>query len=229
MTALLLPGLVGGTDRGPPAAPRLSPATARRLALGVICATGAGSVVGRSPVSVRPVRLLLAPALLVLVLLGAACGGSGDASGRPGQIVTVTKTVFTTPGKSVPVPADGPLTTEGYRAITAGLRKLLGRDPLLLQVGLYDEYAYFRVYDKTTGYADDYNWRNGVFAPPEPYKIGSTDMARSLFALEEIAADGPSTFVRNVSAIELDGAGDDTPYVSISRTTRAARTSSARS
>ena len=162
----------------------------------------------------RPLSL---PGLLVLVLLGAACGGSGDASGQPGQIVTVTKTVFTTPGKSVPVPADGPLTAEGYRAITAGLRKLLGRDPLLLQVGLYDEYAYFRVYDKTTGFADDYNWRNGVFAPPEPYKIGSTDVARSLFALEEIAADGPSTFVRNVSAIELDGAGDDTPYVSISR------------
>ncbi len=162
-------------------------------------------------------RPLSRPGLLVLVLLGAACGGSGDASGQPGQIVTVTKTVFTTPGKSVPVPADGPLTAEGYRAITAGLRKLLGRDPLLLQVGLYDEYAYFRVYDKTTGFADDYNWRNGVFAPPEPYKIGSTDVARSLFALEEIAADGPSTFVRNVSAIELDGAGDDTPYVSISR------------
>ena len=162
----------------------------------------------------RPLSL---PGLLILVLLGAACGGSGDASGQPGQIVTVTKTVFTTPGKSVPVPADGPLTAEGYRAITAGLRKLLGRDPLLLQVGLYDEYAYFRVYDKTTGFADDYNWRNGVFAPPEPYKIGSTDVARSLFALEEIAADGPSTFVRNVSAIELDGAGDDTPYVSISR------------
>ncbi len=91
--------------------------------------------------------------------------------------MTVTKTVFTTPGKSVPVPADGPLTSTGYRAITAGLRKLLGRDPLLLQVGLYDEYAYFRVYDKTTGFADDYNWRNGVFAPPEPYKVGSTDVA----------------------------------------------------
>jgi hypothetical protein len=168
--------------------------------------------------SVRPVRLLSLPALLAVVLFGAACGGSGGPGGQPGQVVTVTKTVFTTPGKSVPVPADGPLTAEGYRAITAGLRKLLGRDPLLLQVGLYDEYAYFRVYDKTTGFADDYNWRKGVFAPPEPFKVGSTDVARALFALEEIAPDGPSTFVRNLAAIELDGAGDDTPYVSISRT-----------
>ena len=56
-----------------------------------------------------------------------------------------------------------------------------------------------------------------MFAPPEPFKVGSTDVARSLFALEEIAPDGPSTFVRNMAAIELDGAGDDTPYVSISR------------
>ncbi len=131
--------------------------------------------------------------------------------------MTITKTVFTTPGKSVPVPADGPLTASGFRAITAGLRKLLGRDPLLLQVGLYDEYAYFRVYDKTTGFADDYNWRKGVFAPPEPYKIGSTDVPRSLFALEEISPDGPSAFVRNMAAIELEGAGDDSPSVNISR------------
>ncbi len=163
-------------------------------------------------------RLLSLPLLLVVALLGAACGGSGDPGGQPGEVVTITKTVFTTPGKSVPVPANGPLTASGYRAITAGLRKLLGRDPLLLQVGLYDEYAYFRVYDRTTGFADDYNWRDGVFSPPDPYKIGTTDVARSLFALEEISPDGPSTFVRNVSAIELDGAGDDTPYVSISRT-----------
>lgn len=157
------------------------------------------------------------PGLLVVVLLGAACGGSGDPGGQPGQVVTITKTVFTTPGKSVPVPADGPLTASGFRAITAGLRKLLGRDPLLLQVGLYDEYAYFRVYDKTTGFADDYNWRKGVFAPPEPYKIGSTDVPRSLFALEEISPDGPSAFVRNMAAIELEGAGDDSPSVNISR------------
>jgi hypothetical protein len=156
--------------------------------------------------------------MLAVVLLGAACGGSGSpGSVQPGQIVTVTKTVFTTPGKSVPVPADGPLTASGYRAITAGLRKMLGRDPLLLQMGLYESYAYFRVYDKTTGFADDYNWRNGVFAPPEPYKVGSTDVPRSLFALEEVSPDGPSAFVRAMAAIELEGAGDDSPSVSISR------------
>jgi hypothetical protein len=167
--------------------------------------------------SVLQVRLLPLIALPALVLLGAACGGSGGPGGTPGQVVTVTKTVFTTPGKSVPVPADGPLTVSGYRAITAGLRKLLGRDPLLLQVGLYESYAYFRVYDRSTGFADDYNWRNGVFDPPAPYKIGSTDVPRSLFALEEIAPDGPSSFVRNMAAIELDGAGDDSPSVNISR------------
>ncbi len=45
VTALLLPGLVAGLIAGRHVAPRLSPVTARRLALGVICATGAGSVV----------------------------------------------------------------------------------------------------------------------------------------------------------------------------------------
>ena len=44
LTALLLPGLVAGLVVGSRIAPRLAPATARRLALGVICATGAGSV-----------------------------------------------------------------------------------------------------------------------------------------------------------------------------------------
>jgi hypothetical protein len=164
------------------------------------------------------VRLVLLPALLALALLGAACGGSGSQGAVPqGQVVTVTKTVFTTPGKSVPVPADGPLTASGYRAITAGLRKLLGRDPLLLQMGLYESYAWFRVYDKASGFADDYNWRKGVFSPPEPYKLGSTDVPRSLFALEEVSPDGPSTFVRNMAAIELEGAGDDSPSVVIDR------------
>jgi hypothetical protein len=132
-------------------------------------------------------------------------------------VVTVTRTVFTTPGRSVPVPADGPLTSSGYRAITAGLRKLLGRDPLLLEAGLYESYAWFRVYDQTTGFADDYNWRAGVFNPPEPFKIGSTDVARTQFALEEIWPDGPSAFVKAMAAIELEGAGDDSPSVIISR------------
>jgi len=45
VTALLLPGLVAGLVAGRRLAPRLSPATARHLALAVICATGAGSVV----------------------------------------------------------------------------------------------------------------------------------------------------------------------------------------
>ncbi len=44
MTAVLLPGLVAGLVAGRRIAPRLAPATARRLALGVICATGVGSV-----------------------------------------------------------------------------------------------------------------------------------------------------------------------------------------
>ncbi len=160
-------------------------------------------------------RLLPFPLLFAIALLGAACGGSGSA--EPGSTVTVTETVFTTPGRSVPVPATGPLTSDGYRAITAGLRKLLGRDPLLLQVGLYESYAWFRVYDKTTGFADDYNWRNGVFSPPEPYKIGSTDLPHTLFALEEISPDGPAAFVKAMAAIELDGAGDDTPSIVVSR------------
>ena len=115
--------------------------------------------------------------------------------------MTVTKTVFTTPGKTVPVPADGPLTTRAAtRRSPPALRKLLGRDPLLLEMGLYDEYAFFRVYDKTTGFADDYNWRDGVFAPPQPYKIGSTDVPRSLFALEEVVAGRPDTVRAGVSA-----------------------------
>jgi uncharacterized membrane protein YfcA len=42
--ALLLPGLVVGLIAGRRLEPRLAPATARRLALAVICATGAGSV-----------------------------------------------------------------------------------------------------------------------------------------------------------------------------------------
>ena len=42
--ALLLPGLVAGLIAGRRLEPRLAPATARRLALAVICATGAGSV-----------------------------------------------------------------------------------------------------------------------------------------------------------------------------------------
>jgi hypothetical protein len=45
VTALLLPGLIAGLIAGRRLAPRLSAPTARRLALGVICATGAGSVV----------------------------------------------------------------------------------------------------------------------------------------------------------------------------------------
>lgn len=44
-TGLLLPGLVAGLVAGRRIAPRLAPETARRLALAVICATGAGSVV----------------------------------------------------------------------------------------------------------------------------------------------------------------------------------------
>lgn len=165
-------------------------------------------------------RVLTLPALLALALLGMGCGGSGNSGDvPPGQIVTVTKTVFTTPGRSVPVPADGPLTASGYRAITAGLRQLLGRDPLLLEMGLYESYAWFRVYDKTTGFADDYNWRKGVFDPPQPFKLGSIDVPPSLFALEEVSPDGPSAFVRAMAAIELDGAGDDSPSVVISRNT----------
>ena len=162
-------------------------------------------------------RIVRLPLLLAIAVLAAACGGSSGSSAAPGKVVTVTKTVFTTPGRSVPVPADGPLTSSGYRAITAGLRRLLGRDPLLLEVGLYESYAWFRVYDKTTGYADDYNWRNGVFSPPEPYKIGSTDVAHTQFALEEIAPDGPSAFVKAMAAIPLEGAGDDSPSIIISR------------
>jgi hypothetical protein len=163
------------------------------------------------------VRILPLLALLTVAVLATACGGSSGSGSEPGKVVTVTKTVFTTPGRSVPVPAAGPLTASGYRAITAGLRKMLGRDPLLLEVGLYESYAWFRVYDKTTGYADDYNWRDGVFSPPQPYKIGSTDVARALFALEEIAPDGPSAFVKAMAAIELEGAGDDSPSVIIDR------------
>jgi hypothetical protein len=163
------------------------------------------------------VRLLPLLALLAIAVLAAACGGSGATSAEPGRVVTVVRTVFTTPGRSVPVPADGPLTSSGYRAITAGLRKLLGRDPLLLEVGLYESYAWFRVYDKTTGFADDYNWRDGVFSPPEPYKIGSTDIPRTVFALEEIAPDAPSAFVKAMSAIDLEGAGDDSPSIIVSR------------
>ncbi len=162
-------------------------------------------------------RRLLAP-LVVLTLPAyvAACGGS-TAGGGSERTVTVTRTVFTTPGRTVAVPADGPLTASGYKAITAGLRKLLGRDPLLLEVGLYDSYAFFRVYDKASGFADDYNWRDGVFAPPQPYKLGSTDLPRELFALEEVAPDAPDRFIRAIAQIPLDGAGDDSPSVLITR------------
>jgi hypothetical protein len=156
------------------------------------------------------------PLVLVLPAFVAACGGA-SAGGTTERTVTVTRTVFTTPGKTVPVPADGPLTASGYKAITAGLRKLLGRDPLLLEIGLYDTYAFFRVYDKATGFADDYNWRDGVFAPPQPYKLGSTDLPRELFALEEVAPDAPDRFLRAVAQIPLDGAGDDSPAVLITR------------
>jgi hypothetical protein len=156
-----------------------------------------------------PLVLLLPPI--------AACGGSGAGGSSDEVTVTVTRTVFTTPGTSVPVPADGPLTVSGYQAITAGLRKLLGRDPLLLTIGLYDEYAFFRVYDRTTGFADDYNWRNGVFGPPQPFKLGTTDLPRELFALEEVDPAGPDRFLRAVAQIPLDGAGDDSPSVIVSR------------
>ena len=44
LTALILPPLVLGLIAGSRVAPRLAPATARWLALAVICATGAGSV-----------------------------------------------------------------------------------------------------------------------------------------------------------------------------------------
>ncbi len=157
-------------------------------------------------------RRLLVPLLLMLPAI-AACGGSGAGGSSDEVTVTVTRTVFTTPGTSVPVPADGPLTASGYRAITAGLRKLLGRDPLLLEVGLYESYAFFRVYDRTTGFADDYNWRDGVFGPPQPYKLGTTDLPRELFALEEVDPAGPDRFIRAVAQIPLDGAGDDSPSV----------------
>lgn len=161
----------------------------------------------------RPLALLVSLAALALPVAG--CGGSSAGSGD--RTVTVTETVFTTPGKSVPVPASGPLTTEGYQAITAGLRKLLGRDPLLLEMGLYENYAWFRVYDRTTGYADDYSWRDGVFAPPQPFKVGSTDVDRDVFALEEVPVAGPAAFVKAMGQIQLEGAGDDSPSVIIDR------------
>jgi hypothetical protein len=162
-------------------------------------------------------RRLLAPLLVLgLPVLAAACGGS-SAGGSSDHTVTVTRTVFTTPGNSVPVPADGPLTASGFKTISAGLRKLLGRDPLLLAIGLYDSYAFFRVYDRTTGFADDYNWRDGVFAPPQPFKLGSTDLPQTLFALEEVSPDAPDRFLRAIAKIPLDGAGDDAPAVLIMR------------
>jgi hypothetical protein len=161
-------------------------------------------------------RRLLALLLVLALPVIAACGGT-SAGGGSERTVTVTRTVFTTPGTSVPVPADGPLTASGFKAISAGLRKLLGRDPLLLEIGLYDSYAFFRVYDRTTGFADDYNWRDGVFAPPQPYKLGTTDLPRTLFALEEVSPDAPDRFLRAIAKIPLDGAGDDSPSVLILR------------
>jgi hypothetical protein len=162
-------------------------------------------------------RCLLVPLVLLALQAIAACGGSGAGSTSSDVTVTVTRTVFTTPGTSVPVPADGPLTASGYKAITTGLRKMLGRDPLLLEIGLYESYAFFRVYDRSTGFADDYNWRDGLFAPPQPYKLGSTDLPRELFALEEVDPAGPDRFIRAVAQIPLDGAGDDSPSVLITR------------
>ena len=200
MTALLLPGLVAGTDRQAAGSRRGCRRPRRdgwRSRSSARPAQGASSQVS---CSVRPVRPLSLPGLLVLVLLGRRLRRFGRRERQPGQIVTVTRTVFTTPGKSVPVPADGPLTSSGYRAITAGLRKLLGRDPLLLEVGLYDEYAYFRVYDKTTGFADDYNWRDGVFAPPAAVQDRLDRRGpRRCSRWRRSPPDGPSAFVRNVS------------------------------
>ena len=94
------------------------------------------------------------------------------------QVVTVDATVFTTPGR----PCRCPPTGRSRRAATGdhGRSAEAARPrPAVARGRPVRRYALFRVYDKTTGFADDYNWRDGVFAPPQPYKLGSTDLARS--------------------------------------------------
>jgi hypothetical protein len=155
--------------------------------------------------------------LALLALLAAGCGGAATST------VTIrdaprTVTVTTSVGSTVAVPSAGPLAPGGFAPIAKGLRQVVGYDPLVLDVGLYRDYAIFRVLDKRiAGNVDQYTWRDGVFDPPDPVKVSNPDtLADDAFALEVIRPDAPSRIVRYLSTVKLEGAGDDTPYVSTS-------------
>jgi hypothetical protein len=150
-------------------------------------------------------------------ILVASCGGDGGPGSAAERTVTVTATVFTTPGETIAVPSEGPLTRDGFRQLAAGLRKIVGRDPLVFEVYLYETHASFEVYDRTTGFTDDYDWTNGAFEPPDPVKRSRTDVDRELFALEEVALDGPFRFISGVAEIRLAGAESTSPAVRIAR------------
>ncbi len=149
-------------------------------------------------------------------MLPVACGGGGPGSVSE-RTVTVTQTVFTTPGDTIAVPSEGPLTRDGFRDLVAGLRKIVGRDPLVFEVYLYETHASFEVYDRTTGFTDDYDWSQGAFEPPEPVKRVRQDVNRELFALEEVAIDGPFRFISGVAEVRLEGVESSSRAIRIAR------------
>ena len=157
---------------------------------------------------------------IALILVGSAVlAGCGSSSTVITITDRVTETVYTQPGSTVAVPSSGPLAKGGYAEIVRGLRKLLGGDPIVLEVLVYTDQVRFRVYARDgSKNVDDYWWRGGVLMPPEPYKYSSSeDLDRESFALESISADGPYRLAAAASKIELDGAAKSTVAVFASR------------